>query len=106
MNTWIRMGLTVAQCPPALIDEIDREIPGARALIANAQKLEPLLKLAQPHVEALTPLVDQAKPHISALWDLFEGPAGPILKAAYPELMALLPTGQKILTFIEAKGLS
>lgn len=103
MNTIIKIGLGLAGIPDPLIAEIESEVPGATMLIANAKKLKPILDRAQPHVAALTPLVQQGKPHALALFDLVED-AWPILQAAYPELMALLPTAERILALPSVKG--
>lgn len=102
MQQLIRFGLGVAGMPDKTVAEIEANLPGASSLIGDVKKLEPLLKQAQPHIEALSALYAQAKPHIDALTPIAQA-AWPVLKVAYPKAMALVPTAQDIIAFVNDK---
>lgn len=102
MQALIKFGLGVAGMPDKTVAEIDANLPGAASLIADVKRLEPLLKQAQPLIEALVAIYAQAKPHIDALTPIMQA-ALPIAKVAYPKAMALVPTAQDIIAFVEDK---
>lgn len=102
MNGLVRFALGLANVPNELVADIDQSIPGAGRLIAAAKdldpdlrQLEPILEQMAPHIAALQPLIGQAMPLINRML--------PKAKAAYPDIVTLLPTAQKVLAFVEGK---
>lgn len=87
MNGLVKFALGVANVPGHLVSEIDEQIPGAQRLIEAAKKLE-------PSISKLAPLIDQAMPII--MTEML-----PVIKAEYPDLMALLPIAQQVLEFVK-----
>lgn len=95
MNGLVKFALGIAGLPPAVIAEIDKNIPGMARLADAAKQIEPYLEQAHPHIEAITP-------HLYALLPIFEK-VMPILKARYPDIAALLPTAKEIIAFVGDK---
>jgi hypothetical protein len=89
MNNLVKFALGLANVPPDTVADIDKSLPGMARLIAAAKELEPILTVAQPHIDALTPLVPKAML---------------ILKAAYPDLIAVIPTAGEVIAFVSDKG--
>lgn len=87
MNGMVKFALGVANVPDHLVSDIDANIPGAQRLIAAAKKLE-------PSIRKLAPLIDQATPII--MTEIL-----PVIKAEYPDLMALLPIAGQVLEFVK-----
>jgi hypothetical protein len=109
MNSLIKFGLGLANVPSELVDEVERQIPGAQRLIAAAKKIEPDLKLLEPTIEKLMPIIQQAFPLFEQLEPLIAeamAPIGriiPVIKAEHADFASLLPTAQKVLEFVGKK---
>jgi phage-related protein len=88
MNNIVKFALGLANVPAETVADIDKSLPGMARLIEDAKQLEPILRAAEPHIEALMPLIMQALP---------------VLKAAYPDFVAVLPTAQEIVAFVNDK---
>jgi hypothetical protein len=102
VNLLVKFGLGLANVPAELVDEIDKQLPGAARLIAVAKDLKPELEKLEPLIEKAMPIYAQAQPLIAE--------AGPIvadvlprLKAAWPDIVALLPVAEKVIAFVEGK---
>lgn len=89
MNGMVRFAMGLAGVSDKLAADIEAEIPGAQRLIAAAQKLKPSIDKIAPHVEAITPVM---------MNEIL-----PVLKAEYPDLMALLPVAQQVLELVKSK---
>jgi len=69
-----------------VIEDVDKALPGFARLAADLKQAAPVLKLAQPHLNALAPLVAQ-------LW--------PILQRAEPDVDAVAPAAKEIADLIQ-----
>lgn len=87
MNGLVKFALGVANVPGHLVSEIDEQIPGAQRLIEAAKKLEPSINKLAPHIDAAMPII---------MTEIL-----PVIKAEYPDLMALLPIAQQVLEFVK-----
>lgn len=79
MNGLVRMGLGMSGVPDQTIDEIDRQTPALQRLSMAFQELE---KILGPDINR----------------------AIPVLKKAYPDLMAVLPVANALLKFFNEKS--
>lgn len=105
MNGILKFMLGLANVPPAMVDDVEKSIPGVGRLVDAAKQLEPLLVQAHPHIEALTPQLQAAMPHIEALLPLVSK-ALPIIKVEYPDIAALIPTARTVMAFFSDKKIS
>ena len=73
-----------------VIDDVDKSLPGFARLAADLKQAAPILKQAQPHLDALIPMVAQ-------LWTIWQ--------KAQPDIVEVAPVTQEVLDLIQpAKG--
>lgn len=92
MNGVLKFALGLANMPADEVADLDAKLPGLARIAAAAKRLEPLLRQAEPHVEALQPVFAGASPSLAALL--------PLLTKAMPHLDALAPLAAKGLPIV------
>lgn len=88
MNGFVKFALGIANMPPSTIADLELELPGIERLAAALKQLEPILAAADPHIEALVPLAMKAYP---------------IVKDRWPDIVAVTPTIEKLIAFVNSK---
>lgn len=89
MNGIIKFALEIAHMSDAEIADLSAKMPAFGRLAADAKELEPILTQAEPLIAQLEPLVAQA-------W--------PIVQKAWPDVVAVTPTVQQLIEFVNSKG--
>ena len=84
MNGIIDFGLKMAGLPDNVVADLDQSAPSLAKLVALAKQLEPIINKPQTLAQ-----------HIAQ--------ATPIIKAAIPDIMAVLPTVEELVAFATAK---
>ena len=85
MNGFIEFILRTAGLPDATLADLEKEMPALARIAGAAKQLEPIFNKPQPlaqHIEQATP----------------------ILKAAYPDIVAAAPTIEELVEFITSKS--
>jgi len=86
--SFVDLVLGLAGMPDKDIADLDAAWPGMARLAAEAREAEPYLTQAKPHLDALMPLLVK-------LW--------PIGQRAWPDIVAVTPTIEELVQFINAK---
>jgi hypothetical protein len=85
MNGFIEFILRTAGLPEATLADLEKEMPALARIVAAAKQLEPIFNKPQ----TLAKHIEQATP---------------ILKAAYPDVIAAAPTVEELVEFISSKS--
>jgi hypothetical protein len=82
VNPLLKIAAELGGVPDSTIEEVEKTAPAMARLMRAAKQLQPILVKAQP-------LIDETEP---------------IVRAAYPDFVACLPTAEDIIAFIVSKG--
>jgi hypothetical protein len=88
MNGLLKFALSLASVPDKDISDLDKSLPALARLCRAAKQLDPIVRQAMPHLEPLKPLL---------------GKASDICEAAYPDFVAVLPTIEEFIAFVNSK---
>lgn len=86
MNPILKFALGLANVPDATVADLEKAFPGMQRLCAAAKQIEAVAQKSQPleaHIEQIEP----------------------IIKAAYPDFVAVLPTVEELIQFASQKGI-
>lgn len=89
MNAIFRFALSLANMPDQAVADLEKNLPVLARLCQAAKKLDPLIRQAKPHLDPLKPIAEQALD---------------VVEAAWPDFVAVLPTIEEFIEFVNAKG--
>jgi len=88
MNGLLKFALGLAQVPDKDIADLETSLPALSRLCKAAKQLDPIVRQAMPHLDPLKPLAEQALQ---------------IFETAYPDFVAVLPTLEEFIQFVNDK---
>jgi hypothetical protein len=88
MNGFFVFALKLASVPDKDVSDLEKSLPALARLCRAAKELDPIIRQAMPHLEPLKPMAQQALD---------------IVEKAYPDFVAVLPTIEEFIAFVNSK---